>query len=496
MQHNNSDISAYLKALIDAGGELYEVGGPVRDRFIGHIAKDHDILCRHIPIKQILKILKPFGKIAAVGKSFGVIKFSPYQRPDIEIDIALPRRELSTGVGHRDFDVDYDPELSIEEDLGRRDFTINAMAVSFSNGHLIDPFSGMADLKARILRQVFPKAFNEDPLRLVRAVQFAARFGLTIEPLTWDAMCKEATLITTVSGERISQELVKLMRAPKPSVGFNLMLESGLLAHICPELVALKGIEQDKRPGDDVYAHTMRVLDAARSDTAIEHVGDLNLLFAALLHDIGKAKTARFHEPSKRVVFFGHQIVSVRLARRLIERLHLSSTGISPGCILTLIENHMFETKAYFTDRAIRRFVAKVGPDLIFKLLDLRLADNRGGKHPSGIKGVMRLRERIKCELAKKPPFGPRDLAINGHDLMAIGMPEGPLIGAILSGLVEIVLDTPEKNTKDELLALAQKMAEDPEVKSKATRQRSSYCGGADDEIKPNKGSKTRDKRR
>lgn len=495
MPSSHPDIAVHLRALIDAGAELYEVGGPVRNRLLGLPASDHDVLCRGLPLKRICQILAPFGKVAAVGKSFGVIKYAPHRAPDLAIDIALPRKERSTGSGHRDFEVDFDPHLPVEADLGRRDFTINAMAMAIADGRLIDPFGGRADLSARILRQVFPKAFEEDPLRLVRAVQFSARFGLTIEPATLSAMCAHAPLIDTVSGERVSQELAKLMRAPRPSTGFSLLLETGLLAHILPELAALRGIEQDKQPGDDVYSHTMRALDAARSDPAIESAGDLELLFAVLLHDIGKARTGRFHPPSQRTVFFGHQLVSAKLARRWMDRIKLASAGIRGERILALVEHHMFETKASFTDRAIRRFVAKIGPDLIFALLDLRLADNRGGKHPTGIRGVVRLRDRIREELAKKPPFGPKDLAIDGNVLLQAGIAEGPMIGVVLAELVERTLDDPALNTADELLALAQKMKEDPAIIARATARRHER-GVRHDKTVPGEGPSTRIKGR
>ncbi len=486
---NYNDISKYVEVLTKGGGELYEVGGPVRDRLMGKSIKDHDLLCRHLSMKRISALLAPYGKVAAVGKSFGVIKFSPHRGKKILIDIALPRRELSTGTGHRDFAIHFDPEIPVEDDLGRRDFTINAMAMSLADGKIIDPFDGRADLKKRILRIVFPKAFEEDPLRLVRAVQFAARFDLRIEEGTWNAMCESAHLISTVSGERIGMEIVKLMSAMEPSKGFDLMLDCGLLAHVLPELVAVKGIEQDKQPGDDVYGHTMRALDAARTDSAIEHKGDLEVMFATLLHDIGKSKTARFHPPSMRIVFFGHQIVSLKLARRVMERLKLSSMGIKTQNVLKLIENHMFETKASFTDRAIRRFVAKVGKDLVFKLLDVRLADNRGGKHPYGIKGVSRLRTRIREELSKKPPFGAKDLAINGKDLMKEGIPEGPAMGAVLSKLVEHVLDEPSHNNCEQLLALAKQIMENPDIlqeviahKLMEKRRKTEVMGGKKDQ--------------
>ena len=165
---NNMD--AYLRALSEAGAELFEIGGPVRDQLMGRPVKDRDYLVRHLTVRQIEGILKPYGNVTLVGRSFGVIKFIPHQDRDLAIDIALPRKEKSTGVGHRDFDVDFDPELPVEEDLGRRDFTINAMARGLATGAIIDPFGGQEDLKRRTLRQVFPRAFPEDPLRLVRAI--------------------------------------------------------------------------------------------------------------------------------------------------------------------------------------------------------------------------------------------------------------------------------------------------------------------------------------
>jgi len=457
----SNDIKKYMNALIEAGGELYEVGGPVRDRLMNREPKDRDLLCSHLKVEEIKSILSPLGRVALVGKSFGVIKFRPHEDPEFEIDIALPRRERSTGSGHKDFDVDFDPDLPIEDDLGRRDFTINAMAMKIPDGKIIDLFGGMKDLEAKVLRQVFPNAFEEDPLRLLRGIQFAARFNLTIEDKTWKSMVEKADLIKTVSGERISEELLKLMRAPKPSLGIDLMAKSGLLKHVLPDIDAIRGVEQDKQPGDDVYAHTMRVLDAARYDDLILNPGNPELLFAALFHDTGKKQTAQYHAPSKRIVFFGHQIVSAKLARRWMRDVKLSSCGINVQRVQKLIENHMFETKAHYTDRAIRRFVAKIGKDLIFDLMDMRIADNRGGKHPNGTRGVTRLRERIREEMDKKPPFGPGDLAVNGHDLMEAGIPEGRELGKIIKALVEVVLDDPELNTKEDLLALAAQMMQE-----------------------------------
>ncbi|MBI4125510.1 MAG: polynucleotide adenylyltransferase, partial [Deltaproteobacteria bacterium] len=164
-------------------------------------------------------------------------------------------------------------------------------------------------------------------------------------------------------------------------------------------------------------------------------------------------------DPTKdRIVFYGHQIVSKRMASRWMQRMKVTGAGVDPEKVKTIVYHHMFETKSYFTDKAVRRFIQKVGPDLIFKLLDLRLADNRGGKHPRSIQGVLKMRARVQEILAQKPPFGPKDLALNGHDLMALGVPEGPPLGKILKQLVEMVLDDPKLNTKEQLTAIVKEM--------------------------------------
>jgi len=448
----------FIEEVLKAGGKVYEVGGSVRDRLLKRPLKDRDLIIRHLSIETIGNILKPFGKVHFVGKSFGVLKFYPNGKEQTAIDIAIPRKEVSTGVGHRDFKVDYDPDLPLEADLGRRDFTINAMALDLETQNIIDPFDGQKDLKKRLLRQVFKEAFIEDPLRLLRAIQFAARFNLTIEPDTMAAMKEHASLISTVSGERIIEELGKLMTADHPSRGFYQMAETGLLGHLFPILNQTIGINQEKQAGDDVFHHTMKVLDATRKDSAIDHPGDLELMFAALFHDIGKVKTNRYSEKEQRTVFYGHQIVSARLARKILKNLHSPTIGVNPNDVSHLIEHHMFETKSFFSDKAIRRFISKIGKDQIFRLIDLRTADNRGGKYPDGIKGVSKLKKRIIDEISRKPPFGAQDLAVSGCDIMKIGVPEGPSIGKILTACVEHVLDEPEHNTSEQLIAFIKDM--------------------------------------
>ncbi len=448
-------IYPWQTALINAGARVCIVGGAVRDELLNKPTKDIDYLLSGLPMRKIVEIISRYGRVDFVGKSFGVLKFTPHQANGITHDLALPRREVSTGAGHRDFTVDYDHTLPVEVDLGRRDFTINAMARDIATGNLIDPFGGIGDLAAKKLRMVFPQAFAEDPLRMLRGIQFCARLGFTFEDETGKILLKESDSIRTVSPERIIEELGKLMTAPRPSTGFYLMAKTGLLKIIFPELDSCRGVAQAKKKNDDVFHHTMRVLDAARGDSKIENRGNMTLLWAALYHDVGKPKTRRYDPIAKRIAFYGHQLISKKIARKRLAALKVSILGVDIEEICSLIEHHMFETKAHFTDRAIRRFVSKVGPQLIWLLMDLRLADNRGGKYPDGIKGVLRLRQRIRDEMAKKPPFGARDLAINGHDLMKIGIPAGPQMGQLLHRLVEQCIDDPQLNTKTSLLELA-----------------------------------------
>ncbi|MDX1387467.1 MAG: HDIG domain-containing protein, partial [bacterium] len=422
----------------------------LRDSLLGRPHKDHDLLVTGLPLPQLKALLGKMGRVLEVGKSFGVLKFKP-QDDEVEYDIALPRKEKSVGTGHRDFEVQFDADIPVEIDLGRRDFTINAMARDLKSGEIVDPFGGQSDLEMRILKQVFSESFSEDPLRLMRAIQFAARFNLSFEEETYQSLCQNAGAIETVSPERIIEEVGKLFKAEKPSVGFYLMKETGLLKFTFPELERTIGVQQPNKIASDVFDHTMMVLDAARSCEDLDRPGDLEIMFASLFHDIGKPDTKAYDENLKRITFYGHQVVSTRMARKWMRKYRANMLGIDTENVLSLVYNHMFETKSFFSDKAIRRFIHKIGKDLIFKLLDLRIADKKGGAFPDKFKGVIKLKERIIEEINRKPPFGPKDLALNGSDLMEMGYPEGPILGQILKALVELVLDDPSLNTRESL---------------------------------------------
>ncbi len=440
-------ISDKVISAILSKGRIYEVGGAVRDKFLSPPAatKERDYLVCGIPYQELSKILAEHGRVDLVGRSFGVIKFTQFrgERHDT-FDIALPRKEISTGIGHRDFDVAFDPDLKIEDDLVRRDFTINAMALPLDGGDLIDPLHGMADLKNRCIRMVSENSFVEDPLRMVRAVQFAARFKFEVESKTFAAIKNHAALIASVSAERIAEEINKLLlRSEEPSYGFRLMQKSGLLKHIIPELEATVGVEQ---PGGfhayDVFEHTMHTIDATPKV--------LQIRLAALFHDITKPQARRLVEQG--ATFYGHEKTGSKTAARIMRRLRYSTDLINN--VSVLVDKHMFVTGV--SEKGLRRLIRRVGQDLIFDLLDLRRADVVGQGKGGRTDDVDEFERNIKSELEKRPPFGLKDLALNGRDLMELfDLPESPVIGEVLDYLMEKVLDEPSDNTREKLTEFA-----------------------------------------
>ncbi len=433
-------------------GKIYEVGGVVRDRIISPVLpdKDTDYLVCGIPMEELISLLAKFGKVDLVGKSFGVIKFTPKKKYSEEeepktFDIALPRKEYSTGAGHKDFNVEFDHNLKVGDDLYRRDFTINAMAFDLQTGKLLDPLQGKKDIKNRLIRMTNPDSFKDDPLRMLRGIQFAARFEFEIEKETYKSLCENAHLIKTVSAERIQEELNKLLtRAKYPSTGFRLMHNTGLLKEILPELEACVGVEQ---PGGyheyDVFEHTLLTVDSAPRDLIIR--------LACLFHDISKPQAKALTEDG--ATFYGHEKKSSRTVKNVLTRLRYSNEIIST--VTLLVDKHMFTMGV--TDKGLRRLINKVTPEHIFELLEVRRADIVAqGKGADG-KDVDEFEKWVKLEIEKKPPFGLKDLKINGDIIMEkFGLSPGPPVGKVLNHLLEKVLDEPEFNEEDLLLKEAE----------------------------------------
>jgi putative nucleotidyltransferase with HDIG domain len=347
---------------------------------------------------------------------------------------------------------------SLEADLARRDFTVNALAWGAvpSDGPsgptpkltpaLVDPFGGVADVRARLLRAVGDpvKRFEEDALRMVRAVRLAATLEFRIEAATLVAITSRAHLVAHLSGERIAAELGKLLAAPQPSAGLRLLESTGILAQISPELGAQRGVPQNKIPGDDLWDHTLRTVDAVPIDRPVVRL-------AALLHDIGKPATmADGH-------FLQHDTVGAELAAKLLDRLRTPRPVAER--VVHLVRHHMFTYDPSWGDAGVRRFIKRIGRDALESLFALREADNVGsGQAPDGHE-LDGLRRRVREQLEGDVVLDRGDLAIDGNDLIAeLGLAQGPTLGRILDELLERAIADPSVNDRPTLLLLAQAM--------------------------------------
>jgi tRNA nucleotidyltransferase/poly(A) polymerase len=338
---------------------------------------------------------------------------------------------------------------SLDEDLSRRDFTINALAwvpidVAAGSGRLRDPFGGAEDLRAGILRAVGnpDERIAEDALRMVRAVRFATRFGLALDPATEAAIRLQVAEAATLSGERVRDEVLRIMSgAAPPSQAMSMMESLGLLGVLLPELAALRGVPQSKAVPGDALDHSLRTVDALPATDPV-------LRIAGLLHDLGKSTTlADGH-------FIGHERAGAELAEALLMRLRFPRAEIAR--ITRLIRHHMFAYAPGWTDAAVRRFVRRVGADLLDDLYALRRADNAasGAREPAS-GGLGELRARAARAVAGDP-MSPQQLAVDGNDLVSeLGLQPGPVVGRLLDELMEAVLEDPGLNRRETLLALA-----------------------------------------
>ena len=295
------DLDARLAAVLPAGS-LYAVGGRVRDEIRTALdpdaqpAKDLDYVVTGTPLPDLVAALDSIGRTDVVGAAFAVVKLTV---DGITVDVALPRRERSTGIGHRDFLVESGPDVKLEEDLARRDFRMNMIARAIPSGDLVDPYGGERDIADRRIDLLHPEAFDEDPLRMLRAAQFAARFGFTVSGNTLAAMRAAAPLVASVSAERVHDELVKMLeRAARPSIGIEVLRLGHVLPYVLPEFAEGFGVEQNVYHRFDVYEHGLVTLDATPP-------GDVVLRLAALFHDVGKPRT-RSVEPGG-THFYGHE---------------------------------------------------------------------------------------------------------------------------------------------------------------------------------------------
>lgn len=432
-------------------GNLYAVGGRVRDEIRAEIegleaaAVDSDYVVVGLPLDELVERLSPVGRVDVVGAAFSVLKVTVDGHT---VDVATPRREHSVGVGHRDFAVESGPQVTLEEDLGRRDFRMNMLARALPSGRIIDPYGGQADIRARRIDILTPAAFREDPLRMLRGAQFSARFEYQVTPALRLAMTEAAPLVTSVSAERIHDELVKLFTANKPSVGLELLRETGVLPYLWPELVEGVGVEQNEWHAYDVWRHSLATLDATSA-------GDLVLRLSALLHDVGKPRA------KVGAHFYRHEIVGSEMARAMLERFRFSNEIIKTT--EHLVRQHMYSADPELSDAGLRRFIRRIGPSNIEHLFALRHADIAGSGLPKRDGSNEAFEARARAELARKPAFSIRELVIGGDDVVAalVRRGEAPAdfkgdarVGAALRWLFEQVTDEPERNERSLLLRI------------------------------------------
>ena len=442
-----ADVRSIARTLRAAGYEAHLVGGCVRDLLRDIPPLDWDVATDARPDR--LLVLFPGARYE---NRFGTVAVP---LPDGAHEVTTFRRDGTYSDHRRPDDVTFGDTLN--EDLARRDFTVNAMAIPLDAdgmpGAVVDRFDGRADLAAGVLRAVGdPGArFREDALRMLRAARFAATLGFTVEPATRAAIAAEAPLAVHVSGERTFAELMRLLAAGRPSTGLRFAEETGLLAVVAPELARQRGIPQAKIHGDDLWDHTWRTVDAA-APTLVDGLPLART--AALLHDVGKPATfADGH-------FVGHDTVGAELAAAWLDGLRAPRAFTTR--VAGLVRHHMFSYASEWSDAAIRRFIRRVGLVDLDELLDLRAADNVGSGLASNVDGLDELRGRCQAQVAAHVALERGDLAVDGDDLMrALALAPGPAVGRLLEDLLERVLADPMLNERGRLLAIAREVEAD-----------------------------------
>jgi tRNA nucleotidyltransferase (CCA-adding enzyme) len=451
------------RAVRGRGGRALVVGGWVRDRLLGidpilrpsgsgEASKDIDMEVFGIPVVELPRLLEPFGKVEPIGQSFPVYKIGT-------IDIGLPRRESKAGRGHKGFVVEGDPSMSLEEAARRRDFTVNAISWDPLDDEYIYPFSARDDLSHRILRAVDPDTFGDDSLRVLRAVQFAARFDMTLDEGT-KALCRSIRL-DDLPPERIWGELEKLLlRARRPSIGFALALELGVVDQLFPEMRALVGCVQEPEwhPEGDVWVHTLQVIDQARQRIDdLARADQLIVMLGAVAHDFGKPATTAFVDG--RIRSMNHEEEGVAPASAFLDRLNIHSIDGTDvrGQVLGLVAHHLkpgmlYKVRENLTDGAFRRLSQKANLELLARVAKSDCLGRVPGTFDCSAMDWFLERAR-ELGIDRSPP---KPLLLGRH-LLELGMRPGPAMGAVLKQIYEKQLDG-EITTTEEGIVLAAQM--------------------------------------
>ena len=462
------EVEKVIKTLGSAGFEAYAVGGCVRDFILGREPYDWDITTNAKP-EEIEKLFEnsvyenDFGTVAinteSQNEKLKIIEITTYRIEEKYTDKRHPDKIKFA--------------KTVEEDLARRDFTVNAMALKATSDKgqatrisnmshvpdhmsLIDPFNGEKDIKNKIIRAVGDpnERFNEDSLRLMRAVRFAAQLNFAIEPKTAKALKENSGDIVAISKERIRDEILKIIKTENAMAGMEMLSEFGLLKHIMPELEEGIGVGQNKHHIYTVWEHNLRSLDwAAKNNYKIE------VRAASLLHDVGKPRAKQGEGPDS--TFYNHEVMGAKMTTQILERLKFPKKFIDKATLL--VRYHLFYYNVEeVSESSVRRLVKNVGPENINDLLEVRMADRKGSGVPKAEPYKLRHLRAI-IEKVSRDPISVKMLKVNGNDLMKeLKIEPGPRLGYILNILLDEVLDEPNKNTKEHLLESAKKLNKEP----------------------------------
>lgn len=435
------NANSIARELLSRGFEAYFVGGAVRDKLLGFPAHDIDLTTNATP-KEIISIFERICTVVPTGILHGTVTLV---FGDKQYEVTTYRSDIATDGRHAEVQF----VKSLKEDLARRDFTINAIALDVS-GKLIDPFNGQVDLKNKVIRTVgdVQTRLTEDYLRMLRAVRFSAKLGFSLDPALEVALKANSQSITNISIERCRDELMKMMQGDHLLVALDTLHKTGLLGQIIPELTPTFGFPQNKYHTHDVFTHMAIAADALPNSKPI-------LRLTGLLHDISKPETCR-GVGTPDASFHSHEIVGAKKVERLMQRMKFSS--VETERVSNLVRNHMFQYSGSLTDGAIRRLVRSVGLENVQDLIEIKWADRvgKGPQHFSPYNPNTNLKQHVVRLVAEDSAFGLKDLKIDGTDLIKLGVKQGPIFGKILNQLLEKVMDDNSLNYKEKLLALVQ----------------------------------------
>jgi tRNA nucleotidyltransferase (CCA-adding enzyme) len=438
------EVLSLCERLRSQGKRAWIVGGCVRDLLLGRTANDWDVATDARP-PELMRI---FPRAIPTGIEHGTVTVLRDGHP---IEVTTLRGEGTYTDGRRPDWVEFVDDITA--DLARRDFTVNAIAIDPEIGRLIDPFGGQGDLQRGLLRAVGDprERFSEDGLRVLRAARFVATLELALDPATEAAIHPTLDTYRKVAAERVRDEWMKAMKARQPSRAFEVMRRTGILAVTCPELLEGVDMEQNKWHAFDVWRHALECMDACR--------GDPVLRVAALFHDVGKPRTRAWSDKTKDWTFYNHDRVGAEIAEPILARMRFSNDERER--IVALVRFHLFHYDDEWTDKTVRHWIRRVGPERVEDLYLLNEGDVRGkGRDFEGdLESLARLKAHVARVLAEGAALSTRDLKVNGHDLIReLELKPGRIIGEILDALLELVTTDPALNEREILLAQAREV--------------------------------------